>query len=399
MENAQVDHAERSLDRAIATVHGIKQSFAMTKKATKHKHTRLPPPNPARLASSLTDSSYDDLHEYVEQAKSKRETVLYLAYGSNLSNETFRGRRGIKPLSQINVQVPSLKVTFDLPGIPYAEPCFANSGRRDPEKDMPEARQWKSQEDEKTPLLAQSASNDEFRKDEWHKGLIGVVYECTPEDYAHIIETEGGGSSYQDILVDCYPLPLGDPAAPVPQNPTSKPFRAHTLFAPAVPPGEAPPKDGGRFQRPDTSYAQASARYLKLITDGAAELELPYEYQDHVRSLTPYTITSNKQRLGQFILLALWGPIVFSLFAMGKVFADERGRIPPWLRELMASTFKAVWASYDSFFKPTFGDGERTMKGKIDGIEDNPRETIRSDNLGPALLRESEKSAYAEGVV
>jgi hypothetical protein len=39
--------------------------------------------------------------------------MLYLAYGSNLSNETFRGNRGIKPLSQVNVQVPSLRLTLD----------------------------------------------------------------------------------------------------------------------------------------------------------------------------------------------------------------------------------------------------------------------------------------------
>ena len=98
-------------------------------------------------------------------------TILYLAYGSNLCAETFKGRRGIKPLSAVNVHVPSLDLTFDLPGIPYTEPCFANTRYH----------------------LPPSHSDSDYHKDRWHKGLIGVVYEVTPEDYRTIIATEGGG--------------------------------------------------------------------------------------------------------------------------------------------------------------------------------------------------------------
>jgi len=279
-------------------------------------------------------------------AESKTETFLYLAYGSNLCNETFRGKRGIKPLSQINVQVPELRLTFDLPGIAYSEPCFANTARRD----VPS-----STEKEGTPT-----SND-YHKDRWHKGLIGVVYEVTSTDYAHIIATEGGGASYQDILVDCHPFESSDPTRSVPVHPATKPFKAHTLFAPAVPPGSQPPKEGGRIQRPDTSYAQASARYLKLITDGAAECRLPYEYQDYLNNIRPYTITSNKQQMGQFIFLTLWLPFIVLVFSLGAQFADEHGRTPPWLRILSESIFRACWRTYDGFFKPTFGDGERTV--------------------------------------
>ena len=295
-------------------------------------------------------------------AESKTETFLYLAYGSNLCNETFRGKRGIKPLSQINVQVPELRLTFDLPGIAYSEPCFANTGRRDPEKDIPSLS-----EKEGAP-----ASND-YHKDRWHKGLIGVVYEVTPTDYAHIIATEGGGASYQDILVDCHPFESSDPTRPVLLHPATKPFKAHTLFAPALPPGSQPPKEGGRIQRPDTSYAQASARYLKLITDGAAESRLPYEYQDYLNNIRPYTITSNKQQMGQFIFLTLWLPFIVLIFSLGAQFADEHGRTPPWLRILSESIFRACWRTYDGFFKPTFGDGERTVPAEDeDGQHQQP---------------------------
>ncbi|KAI7159099.1 hypothetical protein KC349_g4395 [Hortaea werneckii] len=339
-------------------------------------HSKAPLPSNERLAKSLNDVAYDT-REYLESATSKKESVLYLAYGSNLSNETFRGNRGIKPLSQINVQVPSLRLTFDLPGIPYAEPCFANSGSRDPDSDptKPPTRDYT----EKTPLLGPKGRPDEgYRKDRWHKGLIGVVYEVTPEDYAHIIATEGGGSSYHDVLVDCHPFSSDDPRLPVPQNPTTPPFKAHTLFAPATPPGEDPPKDGGRFQRPDTSYAQPSARYLKLITDGANECGLPFEYCDYLHSIHPYTMKGAKQRVGQFVFLTLWLPVVSFIFLMSPMFQDEHGRQPQWLREFSGAIFKAVWASYDSFFKPMFGDGERSIADGGDDV-DNGENAVKNE--------------------
>lgn len=311
----------------------------------------------------------------------QRGTVLYLAYGSNLCHETFQGKRGIRPLSAINVQVPTLRLTFDLPGLPYAEPCFANSGRRDPSHPSL-SESTAVVPDEKTALLSTTsavsapqpkseAGTTEYNKDRWKKGLIGIVYEVTPADYTHIIATEGGGSSYHDILVPCHPLPTTssgapDPGVPVPDTPTTPPFVAHTLFSPRVADGE-PPKDGGRFQRPDPGYAQPSARYLKLITDGAAEHSLPLEYQRYLASLQPYTITSNKQRLGQFIFLSLWGPFVFFVFALQKLFSDEKGKSPAWLVALTGALFKGVWASYDGYFKGLFGDGERTVEGDDGG--------------------------------
>lgn len=304
---------------------------------------------------------------------------MYLAYGSNLSNETFRGNRGIKPLSQINVQVPSLRLTFDLPGIPYAEPCFANTGSRDPDHD-PAKPPPQAGFSEKSPLLGcETHENEGYRKDRWHKGLVGVVYEVTAKDYAHIIATEGGGSSYHDILVDCHPFASSDPTVPVPQNPTLPAFKAHTLFAPATPPGSDPPKDGGRFQRPDMSYAQPSARYLKLMTDGADECGLPYEYQEYLNAIRTYTITSSKQRIGQFIFLGIWLPIVAFVFSVGPMFLDDKGRQPLWLREFSGAIFKAIWGSYDSFFEPVFGDGERTITdgGDDAGDEQGAQKTER----------------------
>ena len=161
-----------------------------------------------------------------------------------------------------------------------------------------------------------------------------MVYEVTPEDYATIIKTEGGGSAYQDIPVPCIVIPnkVGIPEdPPIPELP--RPFFAHTLYASRIPkkPGDGDgdgygDKDSGardgdddgdgddkspldklkkwwqnillRPIRSDPEYAQPSARYLKLITDGAAEHGLPDEYQEWLSKLQPYKITSRRQTIG-----------------------------------------------------------------------------------------------------
>ncbi|KAK3669978.1 hypothetical protein LTR78_010150 [Recurvomyces mirabilis] len=389
-----------SPDRAVAAAFSMQIILLGTMRRQTHKQIDiLPPPSSARLHESLDETPFD-LHEYLAQPEKQRGTVLYLAYGSNLSNETFRGKRGIKPLSQINVQVPSLRMTFDLPGLPYAEPCFANSGTRDPENDPPRTLSQTASSSEKSPLLGvgEQASGQGYHKDSWHKGLIGVVYECTPEDYAHIIATEGGGASYHDVLVECHPFASADPATPVLQDPTTPPFKAHTLFAPATSPGDVP-KQGGRVQRPDMSYAQPSARYLKLITDGADELGLPYEYRDYLHAIHPYTITSAKQRMGSFIFLAIWAPIIMFIFTAGKMFQDEKGRSPPWWVQLVGAIFRAVWGSYDGFFEPLFGDGERSIPDGGDDARDDTKsrgERRRGGMLGLSQEVDPEKARLVD---
>jgi hypothetical protein len=302
---------------------------------------RAPRTKRARLLDSLAEKPLDlsELEQHVTKGHpSSKNTVLYLAYGSNLSTETFRDKRGIKPVSQINVLVPELVATFDLPGVPYSEPCFANTRYRQPNgSTLPHP----SEKDELLPHPL------DHHKDRWHKGLVGVVYEVTKADYAHIIATEGGGAGYQDVIVDCYTL-SGDPKEEVPLAPKGETFKAHTLFSPP------------RIIRPDPSYAQPSARYLKLITDGAEECVLPYEYQTYLKGIRPYEPTTAKQRLGQFIFLAIWAPAFALIFEAGNIFLDKNGRYPDWYKTFANAIFVAVWASYDNFFKKIFGDGERT---------------------------------------
>lgn len=81
----------------------------------------------------------------------------------------------------------------------------------------------------------------------------------------------------------------------------------------------------------------------------------------YLYSIRPYTITTARQRAGQAFVAAVWMPIFFLVIQLGKLFADEEGKIPAWLAGMMSLVFKGVWASYDGVLKNAFGDGERTM--------------------------------------
>ena len=306
-------------------------------------------PEQARPTRTLEESLGDS-------QGSEPKTFLYLAYGSNLSAETFQGKRGIRPLNAVNVVVPSLRMTFDLPGLPYGEPCFANSGRRIPGEKL----------------------DKRYRKNRWTKGMVGVVYELTPKDFYHVLATEGGGASYQDVLVECHQLVAG--SRTVPEIPETSPFLSHTLFAPASDPSQ-PDEPGGRFHRPDPSYAQSSARYLKLIRDGANEHDLPEEYKAYLMSLQPYQANSQKQQLGRFIFMLMWGPFILLIFALAKAVSDDKGHSPSWLIALTGGLFKAMWKSYDGYFKGVFGDGERTTDASHVEISQDSKDVEKASGM------------------
>ncbi|KAL1895878.1 hypothetical protein Sste5346_004975 [Sporothrix stenoceras] len=371
------------------------------------------------------------------QSTSTEPTVLYLAYGSNMAAKTFEGTRGIKPISCVTVSAPTLQLTFDLPGVPYREPCFANTAFRKPPKSPPKvpdipdvppipAPPGPPGPPQNPPVEVEAeakASTTRFELDShgdpiWDGPLYGVVYEVTRDDYAQIIATEGGGASYQDVLVPCLVVA---PRMGVPEKPdipvVPRPFLAHTLFAPQVPADKkaiAGETDGGdndggdgddddgddgnwlarrwramvkrlvRFAsargRPDPGYAQPSKRYLGLLTSGAADHELPQAYQDWLGSLQPYTITSRRQTIGSILLIITALP--FLLIILGVNWLPRRkgstGRMSPAMVIVIGSIFRSVWWVYDHVFHPVFGDGERTEPSKDEGAAKSETKSIKA---------------------
>jgi hypothetical protein len=329
----------------------------VTTKPIETRNRHLPAISNDRRSRSMGEKAFD-LESFLDDIANQTEeqdTVLYLAYGSNLNEATFKGMRGIKPLAQLNVVVPELALSFDLPGIPYHEPCFANVRYRN----KPQTQHSNIASDLEKKSLPNNRKPPKYHKDRWKKGLVGVVYEVSKKDFATIIATEGGTMAYEDVVVTCYPLPEG--VGIVPENPRTSPFQAHTLFAPEPPPGNTTTNRTGRLHRPDPSYAQPSPRYLRLITDGADEHDLPEEYKLYLHGIRTYTITTSRQLLGRFIFMLVWMPVIFIMILLQRIFGDKRGRSPKWLVEISHVIFKMMWASYDRFFRNLFGDGERTV--------------------------------------
>lgn len=101
-----------------------------------------------------------------------RENLWYLAYGSNLSSSKFVKDRGIIPLDAAVVSVPGFTLAMDSAGVPYQEPSFAN---------------------------IRPIDHNSFPK---QKSALGTAYLVTPEQYFHIIASEGGGIAYREIQVE-----------------------------------------------------------------------------------------------------------------------------------------------------------------------------------------------------
>ncbi|KAL5606481.1 hypothetical protein BROUX41_002888 [Berkeleyomyces rouxiae] len=366
------------------------------------------------------------------------KTVLYLAFGSNLNHKIITEQKGAYPLGKINVTAPALRLTFDLPGIPYIEPCFANTALRKLPKDpLPNPINPGP-----TPPPIQDP-----KQPVWNKGLVGTVYEITKEDYSKIMAKEGGGSGYIEILVPCIALP---PSASIPESPNPpvpRPFIARTLYQPDVP-GEVPelptppevpdkpPKAPGKptnederlagdilviqkkkdaenptepdprcrwwlrlvlpHKRPNPDYAQASSRYLNLIVQGAKENELPAEYQAYLESLQPYTITTFRQRIGKLIMVLVTVFTVFPMMIFSVHVSDKNGKYPKWLTIMLHIAFNMIWIIYDHILNPLFGDGERTISTDHKAIKGTDKEIPRNSDEKTALLSDNEISEGEE---
>lgn len=228
-----------------------------------------------------------------------KESIKYLAYGSNLSAETFLGRRGIKPLSQVNVRVPSLTLSFDLAGVPYVEPRFAN------------VRPHEDGDQE----------------------LYGVVYEVTQADYRTILTTEGG---YSVIDVQCFPL------TPIEGLES---FESKTLIVPGP---------ATRRSHPGVP----SQRYLTLLLNGAQEHHLPDFYQTYIRETGYYQRSTLRQKIGQVAVPLVVLPGILLVFFLRTLLSDKTGKGPHWLMVTQRWAFQNVWVVYDHVWKPIFGDGE-----------------------------------------
>ena len=148
--------------------------------------------------------------------------VWYFAYGSNMQRATFTGRRGIEPRRAVAARVDGWRIVFDKPTVLPSRHGVANLVRADAEP------------------------------------VLGVLYEITADDLAHVHLTEGVLiGSYERLTIEA--TPLDDGAAPV---------AAHTLFS----------------SRRAATLAP-SRSYMALLIEGALEHGLPAWYVDRLRAV------------------------------------------------------------------------------------------------------------------
>lgn len=113
------------------------------------------------------------------------ETVWYFGYGSNIRSASMKKRK-ITPLQSQAVVLPSYMLTFDIFGIPCAEPAFASIAKfSDLGYDDNAAARWK-----KTIPPP----------------VHGVAYLLTKEDYRLLVLSEGSGVGYDEIQVEAFPV-------------------------------------------------------------------------------------------------------------------------------------------------------------------------------------------------
>jgi len=239
-------------------------------------------------------------------------------------------RRGIKPLHSLVVHVPTLKLVFDLAALPYFEPRMANVCQITAPSATPSA-----------PFLHQW--DDPTTSDEL-KGLIGVVYYITMEDLARVYATEGGGSSYDLVDVDCWSIPKDDDLDKKPKKVIAKVLIVRQKTRMRSVPG------------------QASPRYLNILRKGARENNLPPSYIAYLDGLQHYQKTSVRQWTGGILLGLVCAPIFLAIFTVARILRDNEGRSPGWLQTLIIRVVHSVWLVHDTVWKPIFGDGERTER-------------------------------------
>lgn len=251
----------------------------------------------------------------------------YLGYGSNMSETSFLRRRGIRPLKTVVVHCPTLDLAFNLPGLPYVEPRFANVIRYADEKEISAAPEHP-----------------------WGKGLIGVAYYVTVEEMATILRTEGGGSSYQVIQVDCHEIQPekaqnGEAIQVNGETKKRRTIRANTLYC----------SDPARLR---TQLGQPSPRYMNLLRTGAREKSLPEEYIKYLDAVDTYRRTSIRQTIGLTIFVLMILPFFLFGVVLGRIFQKKNGEAPKWAQKITRTVFGAGWKAHDAIFRPIFGNGE-----------------------------------------
>ncbi|GAA5884774.1 hypothetical protein JCM6882_005388 [Rhodosporidiobolus microsporus] len=237
----------------------------------------------------------------VSDAPTTRSLVLY---GPHLFPPRLRSILGAAtPVSSSAVYIPNAWLTFDVPGVPFLEPVYANAlvrGVNDQDAFAGEEKEKDggSREERYSRWVWGRACPGMQFEGELPPSLEGIVYELTDEDYQAVVSSAAAAfpsSSASLVLVHCTKFANGDPAAPTGE------VIAELLVA-------KPP--------PSSDALQPSQNQLRLVIAGALLSALSRPYIAYLSLLRPFIQTSSPSKalaVKLFRLLLLPSFILFHL--------------------------------------------------------------------------------------
>ncbi|KAM0713944.1 hypothetical protein Q7P37_010907 [Cladosporium fusiforme] len=230
--------------------------------------------------------------------------VWYFGYGSNMKSSVMSSRK-IEPLEICPVKIPDYILTFDVFGLPYSEPAMASISRY---------------------------AMDDLYSQSRVPCAHGIAYRLSTADMRRLIATEGGGVAYRLIEVEGILLSDNGPG-----------IKLRTLVA----------------RYPRRPNAAPSARYRKLLIEGAEEHGLPIEYQAYLCNLPVFVPGSScYSRLGALLFLWVGRRIVGVMARWVKRAMDVNGQCPRWYRTVIWLAYSAMWLWHDWVHAIAFGRGD-----------------------------------------
>ncbi|KAJ2488686.1 hypothetical protein IWW37_004590 [Coemansia sp. RSA 2050] len=256
------------------------------------------------------------------EALADNSMVWYLGYGSNMSSKVLSGRRQVFPVESCPVTVHDYQLTFDMAGLPYWEPGFGTI----------------------KPVRAQEVTDKDCLLTDSRMPMpmpigcrVGAPLHCiahliTKRELDHIVNTEGGNGNpdigYQLVNIQC-------------ETYSGKKIVGMSLVD---------------INTASTGY-RPSARYHKIVMDGAIEHGLSPSYIKRLEAVTPYAAKTPGQKVAKYVFLVIGLPLSlpFLIFAVaGLAFGIKVPRPVSIYGELVK---RAMWVLHDWIFAPLFGSG------------------------------------------
>ncbi|KAG2386795.1 hypothetical protein C9374_001830 [Naegleria lovaniensis] len=278
------------------------------------------------MASSLPTSP-SELSSFPSEGEGTRQpsqqVVWYFAYGANMSSKVLIGRRKVKPMESYPCHVEGYDLVFNMKGLPYFEPAFASIEKR---------QGWR---------------------------MHGVVHKITRAQMDHIRRTEGGNGhdmddfGYREIIVQAT---IYQPWFEYQDSNTVTSHGNPTMYFQTV-------KAIALQGPPDINDANPSARYLKILRDGAKEYGVAKEWQDHLNhTLQEYKSAGTVKTVGKFSFVLVILPLFIIPIIMMILSHVFKVQSPYFVTRLFKHLGSVVWWVHDTIWSKLFGSGKNNKE-------------------------------------